>query len=80
MIYPNKHIRIEDSIIYKMIAVLEVQNDSEMNIHDLYSKIKNKFSNTDEFILSLDVLYVLDMIEVDFNTETIKYAYRNKLR
>jgi hypothetical protein len=80
MIYPNKHIRIEDSIIYKMIAVLEVQNDSEMNIHDLYSKIKNKFSNTDEFILSLDVLYVLDMIEVDFNTETIKYAKRNKLR
>jgi hypothetical protein len=80
MIYPNKHIRIEDSIIYKMLAVLEAQNDSEMNIHDLYSKIKNKFSNTDEFILSLDVLYVLDMIEVNFNTETIKYANRNKLR
>jgi hypothetical protein len=77
MIYPNKHIRIEDSIIFKMIAILEVQNDSEMNIHDLYSKIKNKFSNTDEFILSLDVLYVLDMIEVDFNTETIKHANRN---
>jgi hypothetical protein len=80
MIYPNKNIRIEDSIIYKMIAILEVQNESEMNIHDLYSKIKNKFSNTDEFILSLDVLYVLDMIEVDINTETIKYANRNKLR
>lgn len=79
MIYPNKHIRIEDSIIYKMIAILEVQNDSEINIHDLYSKIKNKFSNTDEFILSLDVLYVLDMIEVDFNSETIKYAKRNIL-
>lgn len=80
MIYPNKHIRIEDSIIYKMISVLEVQIDSEINIHDLYSKIKNKYSNTDEYILSLDVLYVLDMIEIDFNTETIKYAKRNKLR
>jgi hypothetical protein len=80
MIYPNKHIRIEDSIIYKMVSILEVQNDSEINIHELYSKVKNKFSNTDEFILSLDVLYVLDMIEVDFNTETIKYANTNKLR
>lgn len=80
MIYPNKHIRIEDSIIYKMIAILEVQNDSEMNLHDLYSQIKSKFSNIDEFILSLDVLYVLDILEVDFNTETIKYANRNKLR
>lgn len=80
MIYPNKHIRIEDSIIYKMVSILEVQNYSEINIHELYSKVKNKFSNTDEFILSLDVLYVLDMIEVDFNTEIIKYAYTNKLR
>lgn len=80
MIYPNKHIRIEDSIIYKMLAVLEVQNNSKTNIHDLYSKIKNSFSNTDEFILSLDVLYILDMIEVDFNTETIEYVNRVKLR
>ena len=80
MIYPNKHIRIQDSIIYKMVSILEVQNDSEINIHELYAKVKNKFSNTDEFILSLDVLYVLDMIEVDSNTETIKYANRNKLR
>lgn len=79
MIYPNKHIRIEESIIYKMISVLEVQDCSEINLHDLYAKIKSKFSNTDEFILSLDVLYVLDMIEIDFNTETIKYAKRNKL-
>ena len=77
MIYPNKHIRIEDSIIYKMLSVLEVQSDSYLNIHELYSKTRNKFNNADEFILSLDVLYVLDMIEVDFKTETIKYAKRN---
>ncbi|WP_375583922.1 ABC-three component system middle component 7 [Cyclobacterium xiamenense] len=77
MIYPNKHIRIKDSIIYKMLSILEVQSDSYMNIHELYSKTKNKFNNADEFILSLDVLYALDMIEVDFKTETIKYAKRN---
>jgi phage tail sheath gpL-like len=79
MIYPNKNIRFENSIIYKMVEILDVQNDSEMNIHELYSKVKNKFNNTDEFILSLDVLYVLDMIEIDFKTETIKYAKRNKM-
>jgi hypothetical protein len=77
MIYPNKHIRIEDSIIYKMMNILEAHQNSKMNIHELYSKTKNKFSNADEFILSLDVLYILDMIEVDFNTETIKYVKRN---
>lgn len=79
MIYPNKNIRFEDSIIYKMVEILDVQNDSEMNIHVLYSKVKNKFINIDEFILSLDVLYVLDMIEIDFKTETIRYAKRNKM-
>jgi hypothetical protein len=77
MIYPNKHIRFKDSIISKMISILDVQTDSEINIHDLYSKTKNTFSNTDEFILSLDVLYVLNMIEVDFTTESIKYVKRN---
>ena len=79
MIYPNKHIAIEDSIIYKMLAILEVQEDYEMNIHDLYSKTKKKFNNADEFILSLDVLYVLNMIEVEFETETIRYVKRDKL-
>jgi phage tail sheath gpL-like len=79
MIYPNKNIRFEDSIIYKMVEILDVQNDSEMNIHELYSRVKTKFNNTDEFILSLDVLYVLDMIEIDFKTEIIKYASRNKM-
>lgn len=77
MIYPNKHIGIKDSIIYKMLSVLEVQDDFNMNIHELYSKTRDKFNNADEFILSIDVLYVLDMIDVDFKTETIKYVKRN---
>lgn len=77
MIYPNKHIGIKDSIIYKMLSVLEVQDDFNMNIHELYTKTRDKFNNADEFILSLDVLYVLDMIDVDFKTETIKYVKRN---
>lgn len=80
MIYPNKHIAVEDSIIYKMLAILEAQEGYEMNIHDLYSKTKKKFNNADEFILSLDVLYVLDMIEVEFETEIIRYVKRDKLQ
>ncbi len=77
MIYPNKNIRVEDSIIYKMISILEIRTEIDMNIHELYAKTKNKFANTDEFILSLDVLYVLDMIEIDFTTEKIRYVKRN---
>ncbi len=74
MIYPNKHIRFEESIIYKMIHILEDRVDNEIGIHELYSSIKEKFKNIDEYIYSLDVLYVLDMIEVDFENEIIRYV------
>lgn len=77
MIYPNKHITFEESIIYKMISILENGTDNEVNIHELFKKTKRKFKNADEFIYSLDVLYVLNMIEVDFSNETVKYVKRN---
>ena len=77
MIYPNKHITFEESIIYKMISILENNTENEVDIHELFSRTKKKFKNADEFIYSLDVLYVLDMIEVDFSKETVKYVERN---
>jgi hypothetical protein len=77
MIYPNKNIRFEESIIYKMISVLEQRDQLSINIHDLYNETKSKFKNTDEFIISLDVLYALDMINVDFENETIEYVKRD---
>lgn len=77
MIYPNKNIRFEESIIYKMISILEEREKLVINIHELYNETKNKFKNTDEFIISLDVLYALDMINVDFENENIEYVKRN---
>lgn len=77
MIYPNKHIRFEESIIYKMIYLLEAQEYSEMTISELFTKTISKFQNVDEFIYSLDVLYILDEIEIDFENEIIKYVKRN---
>ncbi|MEP3837730.1 MAG: ABC-three component system middle component 7 [Algibacter sp.] len=77
MIYPNKNIRFEESIIYKMISVLEQREQQTINIHDLYNETKTKFKNTDEFIISLDVLYALDMINVDFENENVEYVKRD---
>ena len=77
MIYPNKNIRFQESIIYKMISILEEREKLIVNIHELYNETKNKFKNTDEFIISLDVLYALDMINVDFENENIEYVKRN---
>jgi hypothetical protein len=77
MIYPNKHIRFEESIIYKMLFLLEHQEYNEISISELFTKTISQFQNIDEFIYSLDVLYILNEIEIDFTTETITYVKRN---
>ncbi|MEN9909735.1 MAG: hypothetical protein RLZZ540_2884 [Bacteroidota bacterium] len=77
MIYPNKNIKVENSILYKMTFLLEDANIKNISILDLYYKTKSKFNNIDEYIYSLDVLYLLDIIEIDFELELITYADRN---
>lgn len=77
MIYPNKHIRFEESIIYKMLFLLEQQEYDEISISELFTNTISKFQNIDEFIYSLDVLYILNEIEIDFKTETVTYVKRN---
>lgn len=74
MIYPNKHIKFEESILYKMLFILEQRTNGVVNISELYKKLKRKFNNIDEFIYAVDVLYVLEMIEIDFDTETLEYV------
>lgn len=74
MIYPNKTIKVEDSIIYKTIFILEQKKENEQNIFQLWSKVKSKYSNIDEFIYALDILYTLDIISINWSKETIVYA------
>ena len=74
MIYPNKHLRLYESVIYKMIHVLENKDAVSINIHDLYKATEKQFQSIDEFLVALDVLYALDMIEFDFKTETLFYV------
>ena len=77
MLYPNKHTQFEESIIFKMLHILDFNSNIDININELYAKIKHKYNNIDEFIYSLDFLYVLDVIEIDFNTEIIHYVKGN---
>lgn len=63
MIVPNKSIPLKDSIIYKMLVVLEEKFDV-IDLIDLYDRISVSFSNLDEFVYSLDVLYILGEIEL----------------
>ncbi|HAU5564065.1 TPA: hypothetical protein JD264_09675 [Serratia fonticola] len=63
MIVPSKTIPLKDSIIFIMLVVLE-EDFNIIDLVDLYDKVSGSFSNLDEFVYSLDVLFILDKIEL----------------
>ncbi|MFA0309073.1 hypothetical protein BH581_16755 [Vibrio splendidus] len=64
MIIPNKSVPFKKTVIHKMLVILNLDFE-EIAISDLYSKTKSKFSSMDEFVYSIDLLYVLDKIVID---------------
>ncbi|CNL00480.1 ABC-three component system middle component 7 [Yersinia enterocolitica] len=70
MITPTKSTPLKDSILFKMISILE-KDFSKCTVHELYEMTKNDFSIVDDFLLSLDVLYILNLIEFNSDEETI---------
>lgn len=73
MITPNKYIDFENSIIFKMLSLIK-DTEQKISVVDLYKKHEADFDGIDEFIFSLDALYALDRIEIDFNTGIINYV------
>lgn len=71
MITPSKTISFKDSITFKMLHILDMQFE-EISIGELYKNTKGKFLGLDEFIFSLDVLYVLGVVDVDLELGKIK--------
>jgi len=71
MITPSKSISLQDSILFKMTIVLE-EDFEEIKITDLYEKTSKKFSSLDEFVYSLDFLFILEKITLNPFNGTVK--------
>lgn len=65
MITPNKTIPLKSSVIYKCTYILEKDFES-IYLTDLYSEVIGKFEDVDEFLYSIDVLFLLNLVNVDF--------------
>lgn len=76
MIVPNKVISFSESIIGKMPIILRFIINEDYKIKDLFLVTKEYFNEIDEFILALDVLYILDAI--DIKEGVITYVKKNK--
>ncbi|HDR7601961.1 ABC-three component system middle component 7 [Bacillus mycoides] len=77
MIVPNKVIRFNESIMGKMIILLKELSVKDIRVEELYVNNQEHFDEIDEFIIALDVLYILEAIQVDFDKGEVKYVKRD---
>lgn len=73
MIVPNKVIKFEDSIIGKIQFILKEMKDGKIDIKKIYNNNIKNFEDINDFIIALDVLYILDVIK--YNEEEGEYYY-----
>ena len=73
MIAPNKVISLGESALGHVSAILR-QGPEAIDLITLYSKVADSFDSIDQFILALDILFILQRIELNPATRTITYA------
>ena len=73
MITPNKVITLRESALGRTAIILR-EKASQDSLAGLYDKVRKDFESIDQFLLALDVLYILGQIEVDLSTGMVTYA------
>jgi hypothetical protein len=73
LITPNKVITLRESALGKTPMILRAKG-AQVNLASLYRMVGKEFESIDQFLLTLDVLYVLGRIDIDFATGMVTYA------
>lgn len=77
MILPNKLISFQDCILSKTVYILEEISDSDFSVIRLYEQVEIHFEDINEYMLALDVLYVLGKIKFNEELQAIQYVEKN---
>lgn len=77
MILPNKLISFQDCILAKTVNILEKISVSDFSIIGLYEQVETYFEDLNEYMLALDVLYVLGKIKHNEELQVIQYVEKN---
>ncbi|SFJ54441.1 hypothetical protein SAMN02799624_04932 [Paenibacillus sp. UNC496MF] len=77
MIVPNKVISFSESIIGKMPIIIRRLSKQDMTVKELFFTTQDYFEEIDEFIYSLDVLFLLNAIKVDFDKGVVTYVRKD---
>ena len=74
MITPNKVITLRESALGRTPIILR-EKALQDNLAAVYEKVRKDFESIDQFLLTLDVLYILGQIDVDLSTGVLTYAH-----
>ncbi|QYX67066.1 hypothetical protein K2227_22080 (plasmid) [Shewanella putrefaciens] len=73
MSFPNKFTSFDKSILAK-ISMLIIDGTNSISLSELIEVRLEKFVDISEFMLALDILYVLGKVEFDENQGVINYV------
>lgn len=73
MITPNKAVSLETSALGLSAIILDHGPDP-IELIRLYHLVSKSFESIDQFLLTIDLLYVLGRLEVDFQKRTVFYV------
>lgn len=76
LLIPTKHLSIENSQLFKTAALIKILlKYQRIKFYDLYIEIKKslKFISYSEFIIGLDILFILGKITYSKKNDVIEY-------
>lgn len=73
MITPNKVLSLESTAM-GLLPILMSLGKSEIQLSTLYRQSEKHFESVDQFLLAVDILYVLGRINVNLKTGIVSYA------
>ncbi len=75
MIVPNKVVPIRKSALGLSALILkEGETNNQIELMRLYQAVANDFESIDQFLLTIDLLYILQRIDVDLITGVVTYV------
>jgi len=73
VITPSKAVNIRESALGQATILLEA-GGGRRDLLSLYWEVGRHFAGVDDFMLALDLLYVLGRVDVDVPTRVMSYA------
>lgn len=73
MIAPNKVISLRESALGHVSTILR-EGPTAIDLVSLYAKVSDDFDSIDQFILALDILFILRRIDLNPRTRTVTYV------